>query len=77
MPKNSIIRFIYSFVSFRKFLTNIVPKSILKSIGNLLFKSDKKPTLSNSTRKFLASYFKHDVDYLSVLLNKNYSKWKK
>jgi len=70
MPKNSIIRFIYSFVSFRKFLTNIVPKSIVKWIRNLLFKSDKKPTLSNDTRKFLASYFKDDVDYLSVLLKK-------
>ena len=75
MPKNSIIRFIYSFVSFRKFLTNIVPKSIVKWIRNLLFKSDKKPALSNDTRKFLAFYFKDDVDYLSVLLKKNYSKW--
>ena len=75
MPKNSIIRFIYSFVSFRKFLTNIVPKFIVKWLRNLLFKSDKKPDLSNDTRKFLASYFKDDVDYLSVLLNKNYSKW--
>ncbi len=75
MPKNSIIRFIYSFVSFRKFLTNIVPKSIVKWLRNLLFKSEKKPVLSNDTRKFLASYFKDDVDCLSVLLNKNYSKW--
>lgn len=75
MPKNSIIRFIYSFVSFRKFLTNIVPKSILKRLRNLLFKSDKKPAISNDTRKFLASYFKDDVEKLSVLLNKNFSKW--
>ncbi len=75
MPKNSIIRFIYSFVSFRKFLTNIVPKSIVKWIRNLLFKSDKKPALSNDTRKFLASYFKDDVEKLSALLNKNFSKW--
>ena len=75
MPKNSIIRFIYSFVSFRKFLTNIVPKSIVKRIRNLLFKSDKKPTPSNDIRNFLASYFKDDVEKLSVLLNKNFSKW--
>ena len=75
MPKNRIIRFIYSFVLFRKFLTNIVPKAFVKWIRNLLFKSDKKPTLSNDIRKFLASYFKDDVDDLSAMLNKSYSKW--
>ena len=75
MPKNSIIRFIYSFVSFRKFLTNIVPKYIVEWTRNLLFKSNKKPILSNDTRKFLASYFKDDVDDLSAMLNKSYSKW--
>jgi len=75
MPKNSIIRFIYSFISFRKFLTNIVPKNIVKVIRNLLFRSDKKPTLNNDVRMFLASYFKDDVEKLSTLLNKNFSKW--
>ena len=75
MPKNSIIRFIYSSVSFRKFIANIVPKSIVKGLRNLFFKVSKKPALSNDTRKFLASYFKDDLDYLSILLNKNFSKW--
>ena len=75
MPKNCIIRFFYSFVLLRKFITNIVPKNFVKVIRNLLFRSDKKPVLNNDVRMYLSSYFKGDVEKLSTLLNKNFSKW--
>ena len=74
-PKNRIIRYVYSFVSFRKMLANILPKNLTKTIINLLFRSDKKPKLSEATRDFLKKHFESDVRELSELLNKDFTKW--
>ena len=74
-PKNRIIRYVYSFVSFRNMLANILPRNLTKIIRNLLFRSDKKPKLSDSTRDFLKKHFESDVRELSKLLNKDFAKW--
>ena len=74
-PKNRMIRYVYSFVSFRKLLAGIFPTDVTKSIRKLLFRSDKKPKLSDSTKDFLKKYFDSDVKELSVLLNKDFTKW--
>ena len=74
-PKNRIIRYIYSFVSFRKILAVIFPKFLTKNIRNLLFRSDKKPKLSEETRNFLKKHFTNDVKELSKLLNIDFTKW--
>ncbi len=77
MPKNGIIRYIYSFVSFRNFLTSIFSKGLVESIRNRLFINDRKPKLSNANREFLNEFFKEDLKELNALLNKDFTKWLK
>lgn len=74
-PKNSLIRYVYSFVAFRKMVANILSKNLTKTIRNLLFRSDKKPQLTELTRNFLKKHFESDVRELSELLNKDFTKW--
>jgi len=75
MPKNKIIRFIYSWVLLRNFLNLIFPKSLAKKIRKLFFKNDKKPRLPVSTRQQLNKYFRKDIKNLGLLLNKDFTKW--
>ncbi len=74
-PKNSLIRYVYSFVALRKMVANILSKNLTKTIINLLFRSDKKPQLPELTRNFLKKHFESDVRELSELLNKDFTKW--
>ena len=75
MPKNKIIRLIYSFVFLRKILTILFPIYLVKHIRVLLFKSDKKPELLKETRSLLKKIFNDDIKKLEEVLAKNYSKW--
>ena len=75
MPKNKIIRLIYSFVFLRKILTFLFPTYLVKNIRVLLFKSDKKPELLKETRSLLSIIFNDDIKKMEEVLAKNYSKW--
>tara|TARA_B110000090_G_scaffold14173_1_gene14158 strand:- start:17 stop:883 length:867 start_codon:yes stop_codon:yes gene_type:complete len=75
MPKNKIIRLIYSFVFLRKILTFLFPVYLVKNIRVLLFKSDKKPELLKETRSQLRIIFNDDIKKLEEVLSKDYSKW--
>lgn len=75
MPKNKIIRLIYSFVFLRKILTFLFPVYLVKNINVLLFKSDKKPELLKETRSLLSIIFNDDIKKMEEVLAKNYSKW--
>jgi len=75
MPKNKIIRLIYSFVFLRKILTFLFPVYLVKNISVLLFKSDKKPELLKETRSLLSIIFNDDIKKMEEVLAKNYSKW--
>jgi hypothetical protein len=75
MPKNRLIRFIYSFVFIRNILTFLFPDSLVKSIRLALFKQNKKPKLSDDTREYLKHFFKDDIMEVSQLLHKDFSKW--
>lgn len=75
MPKNKLIRFIYSFVFIRNILTFLFPESLVKSIRSILFKQNKKPKLSDDTREYLKHFFKDDIMEVSQLLHKDFSKW--
>lgn len=75
MPKNKLIRFIYSFVFIRNILTFLFPESLVKSIRSVLFKQNKKPKLSDDTREYLKHFFKDDIMEVSQLLHKDFSKW--
>ena len=71
MPKNNIIRFIYSFVSLRKILSSLFPKSLIRVIRLVLFRADNKPTLLKETREELKLFFKQDINKLSTILDKD------
>ena len=75
MPKNYLIRFVYSFVILRRLLTYIIPPVFISEIRSVLFKSNKKPILEDSTRDFLRKHFRNDINALSVLLKKDFSRW--
>ena len=75
MPKNKIIRLIYSFVFLRKILIFLFPVYLVKNISVLLFKSDKKPELLKETRSLLSIIFNDDIKKMEEVLAKNYSKW--
>jgi len=75
MPKNKLIRFVYSFVIIRNTLSFIFPKNIMKAVRLILFTKDKKPKLLEETRSQLKYYFSNDVRILGDLIGKDYSKW--
>ena len=75
MPRNAMIRSIYSFVNIRKLLIYLIPKKVVSQIKLLLFKNDKKPKLADKTRKLFNKHFENDINELSGLLNKDFSKW--
>ena len=75
MPKNKLIRFVYSFVIIRNILSFIFPKNIIKAVRLILFTKDKKPKLLEETRNQLKDYFSNDVRLLGNLIGKDYSKW--
>ena len=75
MPKNKVIRFIYSFVFLRRILIFLLPIYLIKNIRVFLFKVDKKPELLKETRIQLRKIFNDDVRKLEKVLCKDYSKW--
>ena len=75
MPKNKLIRFVYSFAVIRNILSFIFPKNIVKAVRFMLFKKDKKPKLLEETRNQLKHYFSNDVRILGDFIGKDYSKW--
>jgi len=77
MPKNSIIRFIYSFVILRNILSFLFPKNLANRLRAVLFKDDKKPVLLDETRNRLKQLFTNDVNTLGKMLNKDFSRWTK
>ena len=75
MPKNKIIRFIYSFVFLRKILTFLFPIYLVRNIRGFLFEEDEKPELLKETRVLLGKIFNDDIRKLEEVLGKDYSKW--
>ena len=75
MPKNSVIRFIYSFVILRNIASFFFPKNLVNRIRVVLFKNDKKPVLLEKTRIRLGQYFANDISTLTKMLNKDFSRW--
>ena len=48
---------------------------MIKAISSVLFKRDKKPSLSDETKQKLKILFKEDINELSEILNKDFSGW--
>jgi len=77
MPKNNWIRFIYSFVSFRKIFNKAFPKKKVRKIKEKLFSKSKKPKLSDVSRAQLINLYADDIKQLEELLSIDLSQWKK
>ena len=75
MPKNKVIRFIYSFVFLRKILTFLFPIYFVRNIRGFLFKVDEKPELLKETRSLLRKIFNDDIRKMEEVLGNDYSKW--
>ena len=75
MPRNKVIKFIYSFVFLRRILIFLFPIYLVKNIRVFLFKADRKPELLKKTRSQLRKIFNDDVRKLEKVLCKDYSKW--
>ena len=75
MPKNKVIRFIYSFIFLRKTLTLLFPIYLVNIIRNFLFIAEKKPELLKETSRQLKIIFNNDIEKLKDVLGKDYSKW--
>jgi len=77
MPRNNLIRKIYSVVSLRKLLTLIFPFNLVKGIKSFLFNKGNKPKLSDKTRNNILEYYLSDIQKLEQLLSVNLRRWKK
>ena len=77
LPKNILIRKMYSMVWLRRAAAFLFPKKLVLSIKKMLFNKDKKPELSEKLRKEIIQYYLSDIVDLEELLNKNLESWKK
>jgi len=77
MPKNKIIRNIYSIVWLRKLLSFFFPSTFVGFIKSTLLKKGNKPRITTESRKFFTEYYLDDICKLEELLSINLSEWKK
>ena len=77
MPKNKIIRKIYSVVWLRKLLSFLFPSTTVRFIKSMLFKKGNKPRITTEIRKIFTEYYLDDICKLEELLSINLSEWKK
>jgi len=75
MPKNKIIKKLYSSHSIRTTLSKIFPQFLKDFLLNNLFERNKKPVLNNEIKAYLLSIYKPDIQKLEKLLGKNLSHW--
>ena len=74
-PRSNFIRYFYANIPFRKGIAYLLPRFLRNSIKRILFTSNNKPIMLEKTRIFLKEYFRDDVNALSTLLNKDFTKW--
>ena len=77
MPKNNIVRKIYSIIWLRKVLVTLIPFPFISLIKSRLFNKGNKPKLSVEVRNSVSLYFEKDIEILEKLLSINLEKWKK
>ena len=77
MPKNSIVRKIYSIIWLRKVLVTLIPSTFISIIKSIFFNKGNKPKISVEVRNSISLYFEKDIEILEKLLSINLEKWKK
>ena len=74
-PNNKIVNYLYSFVFLRSLANYFFSALIKEKILRLFFVHSEKPVLIKESRNLLINYFSKDINNLSKLLNKDYTKW--
>ena len=74
-PKFTFIEKLYSNHSIRCLINKLIPSKFKNYINQMVFDKQDKPILSQDLRERLKSIFKNDVNKLSNMLNKDFSKW--
>ena len=77
IPKNKIIRKIYSVIWLRKLLSFLLPSTFVRFIKSTLFKKGNKPRIPDESRRIFTEYYLDDICKLEELLSINLSEWKK
>ena len=77
LPKNNLIRRIYSVVWLREILSFFFPDKVIKFIKSLLFRKGKKPKMNIESRNKILRYYLDDISNLENLLSVNLDRWKK
>ncbi len=77
MPKNKIIRKIYSVIWLRKLLSFLLPSTFVRFTKSTLFKKRIKPKITTESSKTFTEYYLDDICKLEELLSINLSEWKK
>ncbi len=76
VPKDGIIKKLYSFYFLRNSIRKIVPRNYLEKMKKLFFDKEK-PELSEEVGEYLKKIYKEDIKRLETLLNKDLSGWYK
>ena len=74
-PKFTFIEKLYSNHSIRCIINKLISSKFKNYINQIVFDKEDKPILSQDLRVRLKSIFKNDVNKLSDMLNKDFSKW--
>ena len=74
-PKFTFIEKLYSNHSIRCLINQLIPSKFKNYINQMVYDKKDKPILSQDLRERLKSIFKNDVNKLSNMLNKDFSKW--
>ena len=74
-PNNKIVNYLYSFVFLRSLANYFFSALIKEKIQRIFFVHSEKPVLIKESRNLLINYFSKDINNLSKLLNKDYTKW--
>jgi len=77
MPKNNIVRKIYSIIWLRKVLVSLIPSTFISLIKSILFNKGNKPKISVEVRNSVSLYFEKDIEILENLLSVNLERWRK
>lgn len=74
-PSNKLVKVLYTFRFLRELIGNFFPEALKIKIQALFFTDKKKPTLNSEIKIYLKEHYKVELEKLSKLLNRNYSKW--
>ena len=74
-PRNSLVRFFYSFKTMRSLIRNLIPDQWVSNVKNQLLLVEKKPALSQKTRNYLNELYSNDIKKTATLIQRDLTTW--